>query len=125
MSDIASIERLLSSNDVPTTLEAASIRNEIDLVTDKISKLTLELEQLQELRRTRRATLSPIRRMPIEVLSKIFVFVFPPLLNKQGREDLVGLSLVSKGWHRAVCLTHQLWSGLEAQRDTPYEKVAG
>ncbi|KAJ2915884.1 hypothetical protein MD484_g4514, partial [Candolleomyces efflorescens] len=119
-----SVQDLLSTNDVPSRLEELSIREDIDSLSQQISKLSLELQDLEDRRQKRRAALSAIRKIPIEVLGKIFTFVLPLQLGENGRKELVGLSLVCKGWCRAVHLTHSLWSGLSIEGVPSYEKVS-
>jgi hypothetical protein len=68
---LQSVQRLVSSNDVPSALEEASIHEEIDeSLSQKISKFRLELQYLEDRRQKRRVVLSAIRKIPIEVFGR-------------------------------------------------------
>ncbi|KAF5309587.1 hypothetical protein D9611_013946 [Ephemerocybe angulata] len=101
-----SISYLLDSNTPPKPVE-------IPVVEGRICELEVELER-------HRAILSPVRRVPREVLGHIFTFLDPyeheeKVRNAVGRADFVSLPLscVCKLWREATLVTHELWTGLK------------
>ncbi|KAF6747457.1 hypothetical protein DFP72DRAFT_1149308 [Ephemerocybe angulata] len=106
-----SVYHLLNSNVPPKPLE-------IPIVESRILDLEYELRKLEDELGRHRAILSPVRRMPREVLGHIFTFLQPfmygeEVRNAEGRKELVDLSLVCKLWHDATLFAHELWAGLQ------------
>ncbi|KAF7366657.1 F-box domain-containing protein [Mycena sanguinolenta] len=120
---------LLNTNEPPEDSESVFIRSVITesntrltRLDDEISKLQEKLKQLEDERaallsyRTQNtAILSPLRRMPPEVLSEIFSWTLPSINDALGiGYDMAQspwlLTRVSSRW-RAVCLsTASVWS---------------
>ncbi|KAF6747450.1 hypothetical protein DFP72DRAFT_1149301 [Ephemerocybe angulata] len=109
-----SISYLLDSNTPPKPVEIPVVESRIRDLVDKISelrKLEVELER-------HRAILSPVRRVPREVLGYVFTFLHPyeheeKVRDAAGRKDILRLSLVCKLWRDATLVTHELWTGLQ------------
>ncbi|KAH6901261.1 hypothetical protein BKA70DRAFT_691706 [Coprinopsis sp. MPI-PUGE-AT-0042] len=59
--------------------------------------------------------LSPIRRVPEEILSEVFLWIFdhPMALKEQDIMRLTQLQLVCKKWRNAAHSCHELWRGLD------------
>ncbi|KAF6748518.1 hypothetical protein DFP72DRAFT_1174169 [Ephemerocybe angulata] len=109
-----SIYHLLDSNVPPNPLEIPIVESRILDLVHRIS----ELRKLEGELERHRAILSPVRRIPREVLGHIFTFLQPfengeKVRTAEGRKELVGLSLVCKLWHDATLFTHELWTGLK------------
>ncbi|KAF6748529.1 hypothetical protein DFP72DRAFT_1145715 [Ephemerocybe angulata] len=109
-----SIYHLLDSNVPPKPVEIPFVESRILDLVHRIS----ELRKLEGELERHRAILSPVRRIPREVLGHIFTFLQPfengeKVRNAEGRQELVGLSLVCKLWHDATLFTHELWTGLK------------
>ncbi|KAJ2914141.1 hypothetical protein MD484_g6261, partial [Candolleomyces efflorescens] len=102
----------LLSNVAPNTHEATFFQLKVDDLTSQISDLRSQLTKLEDQLMSYRAVLSPIRRMPAEVLGQIFSFFLPDLLQHDARDNLVDLQLVCKSWRDAARLTHSLWGAL-------------
>ncbi|KAF5310368.1 hypothetical protein D9611_012065 [Ephemerocybe angulata] len=102
----------LNSNNVPSSSQAASVQQTIDGLSKRISKLQSQLDALEGQRQRHRAILSPVRRMPMEILGEIFALVLPDVLYPDDRRMLRHLGLVCKSWRNASLLAHRLWSGL-------------
>ncbi|KAF6762451.1 hypothetical protein DFP72DRAFT_802369, partial [Ephemerocybe angulata] len=100
---------LLDTNTVPSNVEAASIEQSIAKYDVEIAKLRSQLDTLVEERRRHHAVLSPLRRMPLELLGEIFTMVLPYILDYSGRQDVINLGLVCKRWRDATIYTHRLW----------------
>ncbi|KAF5310383.1 hypothetical protein D9611_012080 [Ephemerocybe angulata] len=107
---------LLNSNNVPNSSQAASVKQTIDGLSKTIFKLQSQLGALEGERHQLRAILSPVRRMPMEILGEIFALVLPDVLDPDGREMLRDLGRVCKSWQNASLLAHHLWSGLQLIR---------
>ncbi|KAF6745455.1 hypothetical protein DFP72DRAFT_974188 [Ephemerocybe angulata] len=107
---------LLNSNYVPNSSQAVSVQQTIDGLSKTISKLQSQLGALEGERQQLRAVLSPVRRMPMEILGEIFALVLPDVLDPDGREMLRDLGRVCKSWQNASLLAHHLWSGLQLIR---------
>jgi hypothetical protein len=57
--------------------------------------------------------LSPLRRIPFEVLGENFRHSLPYIMGHEDRSQLVGLSLVCRRWRDAALCTHRLWAGVQ------------
>lgn len=55
---------------------------------------------------------SPIRNIPNEVLSALFLAILPHDLGEQGRSELVSLRLTCRRWDEIALATPELWRGL-------------
>ncbi|KAF5318229.1 hypothetical protein D9611_014743 [Ephemerocybe angulata] len=119
-----SISYLLDSNTPPKPIEIPVVEGRIYDLVDKISelrKLEMELER-------HRAILSPVRRVPREVLGHVFTFLRPyeheeKVRNAVGRTDLLRLSRVCKLWRDAALVTHELWAGLQLNPRHSFESL--
>ncbi|KAF5313339.1 hypothetical protein D9611_008666 [Ephemerocybe angulata] len=103
---------LLNSNNSPNSAQVASVQQAIDGLSKRIVKLQGQLKALEGQRRQHQAILSPIRRIPLEILGEIFALVLPDVLYDAARQMLMHLNLVCKSWRNACLLAHQLWTGL-------------
>ncbi|KAJ7168659.1 hypothetical protein C8R46DRAFT_1092268 [Mycena filopes] len=125
----SSVAHLLRTNALPTPVECAWISEHI-LVQPRID-LALVDEEIQGLERTlnelktRRAVLatdidahlallSPVRRLPDDILREIFVSSLPSTHNAimADREAPLLLCHVSSGWRSIAFTTPRLWSSL-------------
>ncbi|KAF8161737.1 hypothetical protein K438DRAFT_1504444, partial [Mycena galopus ATCC 62051] len=131
----------LRSNEYPTHVQASHCQEiissspaEIERYDVEISRLEAILEQTKHNRalvedylRLCRYTISPIRRLPSEILTEIFAFFLPEIpngmmsslsfgfsneeeLSRVANVDLLRLSEVCSRWHRLVMGTPFLWS---------------
>ncbi|KAF5310319.1 hypothetical protein D9611_012074 [Ephemerocybe angulata] len=113
------VSHLLDTNEVPTKIEVATVQNALDSLTGRISTLRSQLERLEEQHRRHRAILSPVRRIPLEVLAEIFSLVSEPIQFEYDRETTIDLGLVCKSWRAATLLAHRLWKGVFFTPDDP------
>ncbi|KAF6748510.1 hypothetical protein DFP72DRAFT_789177, partial [Ephemerocybe angulata] len=86
-----------------------SLRNEVEKITSRISVLRAELEGLENRLRQHHSALSPVRRVPPEILAEIFSALVMGVQGSEGRDGLLDLGLVCKGWRRAALSSHRLW----------------
>ncbi|KAF5310333.1 hypothetical protein D9611_012076 [Ephemerocybe angulata] len=105
------VSHLLNTNTVPTSIEIATVQNALDSLGGRISTLQSQLYRLEKQRRQHRAILSPVRRIPLEVLAEIFVLVAPGVKNIYERQTVIDLGLVCRSWRAATLVVHQLWNG--------------
>ncbi|KAJ2926633.1 hypothetical protein H1R20_g10463, partial [Candolleomyces eurysporus] len=96
---------LSTSNAVPDPLEAEAAQSELD----KIQLLLRKLEKQQQLLRT---VLSPLRRIPLEVLGEIFSFTLPVIQDEDFQRALINLCLVCRRWRDAAFAVPQFWTHL-------------
>ena len=68
------IDRLFANNAPPLLFETRYIQNEIDSLTKAIDRLQSQVNKLQSQRQNYRVLLSPLRRIPPEILGEIFAF---------------------------------------------------
>ncbi|KAJ7114029.1 hypothetical protein C8R44DRAFT_549326, partial [Mycena epipterygia] len=84
----------------------------------EISRLQERLKELEEERaslasyRAEHAILSPLRRIPPEVLGEIFVWTLPDALNagRDLKDSPWLLTHISRRWRETVLSTPSLWS---------------
>src|ERR1700761_2942794 len=121
--------RLLRSNEAPLESELSNIEtasSDMDLrlafLDDEIARLGARVEHLEEERikiRTRlkhnRAILSPLRRMPPEVLAEVFLWSLPPgyVNSNRGRYDVKDspwvLTHICSYWRAVALSTRPMW----------------
>ncbi|KAF6760704.1 hypothetical protein DFP72DRAFT_1165863 [Ephemerocybe angulata] len=111
------LTRVLSTNDAPSFDEESAL-------THAVVELEVQLESIQHKLRQHQGALSAIRRLPCEVLGRIFCHALsaPTPLTTLGREQLRRLGQVCRSWHEASLLEHQLWSSLAGDGGT-YEEI--
>ena len=100
--------RLLSTNQVPTAADSASLRQEADVVVTQIRAFETSLRQYQTI-------LHPLRRVPPEVLGEIFKIMVEEGAGDADNDQIMALCLVCRGWRDAAYLTHTLWGTLEVK----------
>ncbi|KAF6748502.1 hypothetical protein DFP72DRAFT_796167, partial [Ephemerocybe angulata] len=88
------------------------IQREVDTVTGRISFLRAELEGLEDRLRRHRAALSPVRRVPLEILAEIFSNLFTDDLDfhSDDRDVVLQLGQVCRSWRQATLASHRLWA---------------
>ncbi|KAJ3530396.1 hypothetical protein NMY22_g8587 [Coprinellus aureogranulatus] len=126
---------LAASNAPPSAQEAAFVQEQIEEVERRRSQLAQILAQTQSQLdganaqlQTLKSIVSPIRRLPVEVLGEIFLMVPASRYRPKNRQRSVArLSLVCKSWRNAANLTPRLWCDMWIQVDVPgisYESLA-
>ncbi|KAJ7691978.1 hypothetical protein B0H17DRAFT_551689 [Mycena rosella] len=123
--------QLLNSNEVPTESDVLMVKSEISetderlvCLDDQILRLRDRLKELEEehvalssYRAQHYGIISPLRRMPSEVLGEIFLCTLPSV-HARGRTTLSNspwripwlLSQISGRWRAIVLSTPSLWS---------------
>ncbi|KAJ2936453.1 hypothetical protein H1R20_g638, partial [Candolleomyces eurysporus] len=120
----AHLAQLLSSNDTPSSREAEEVKLEVTLLAEKVLQLRSQLEELEEDLRRYKAILSPIRKVPLEVLGAIFEMALPERTKQDYSSRVLKLCLVCKNWRDAAHLTRRLWSELHLSDDhIHYRKI--
>jgi len=110
-SEIIFIQSLLLKSDA----RLASLDDEISRLRDRLKQLDEERSSLTIYRARNRAILSPLRRMPPEVLGDIFSWTLPPIRDgDRARFDLDDspwvLTHISTRWRAIALATPSLWS---------------
>lgn len=114
MNRLPALTRLLNSNDPPQPVEVALIENVVELMDETIEGLEAQLAKVKSERQQCRALLSPLRRMPMDVLGEIFSHAVESAGSiGQGMKQAVVLCLVCRTWRDAAYATHRLWSSFE------------
>ncbi|KAJ2914697.1 hypothetical protein MD484_g5695, partial [Candolleomyces efflorescens] len=128
MSQPNNFAHLFTSNAVPHPLETASIQQVIDDYEAELTKLKSQLRAIRDKVRAHRALLSPVRRMPPEVLGEIFQLTIENCLEEDRKRSTTDLVLVCRAWYRAAQHTHRLWNVVSISRDflpeMSFKKVA-
>ncbi|TEB38169.1 hypothetical protein FA13DRAFT_1725813 [Coprinellus micaceus] len=126
-----SIRHLLTSNDLPTAADLPGVWRGIGDLEIRISEVKAtalywmsQLRDLEDQLKIHNGILSVTRRIPAEIWGQIFLaYPFdmstsPPALTQFGRQDLVQLMLVCKGWrYVALYHAHRLWSTVQVEAD--------
>ncbi|TEB40183.1 hypothetical protein FA13DRAFT_1618671, partial [Coprinellus micaceus] len=108
------LSQLATTNDAPSTQDAAFLREVVDGLDVEADEIRTQLqaleEKLQVVERNRKffkPMLSPVRRVPLEILGDIFALIveMDPFLN----DALATLCLVCKSWRRAALGMPKLW----------------
>jgi hypothetical protein len=106
---------LLDTNAVPDHHEMASIQLGIDCVQNALAQLERQAQELQGQLQQFRSILSPVRKLPVEIIGEIFSFAISSPLDSTGREHLVNFALVCRTWRNAAYRKHTLWSSLRIE----------
>ncbi|KAJ6595132.1 hypothetical protein DFH09DRAFT_159060, partial [Mycena vulgaris] len=126
----ADFTHLLASNDVPLGAEVTTLRKivadaqvrvhalnvQIDSLRAALAQLVQEYTEIFELVRGHKSILSPVRRMPPELLCEIFVLL-PPHTRRIGAEQIKQppwyLGQICRLWRDAALSYPFLWTGIE------------
>ncbi|KAF8966786.1 hypothetical protein BDZ97DRAFT_602005 [Flammula alnicola] len=118
----------LHTNYLPSTTEITEIKEYVSSVNDKVSaydariaeleaalqEMTKKRTRLQEVARAHEGLVSPLRRLPPEILQDIFVWCLPQNRNAvmHASEAPVLLGRVCSEWRRISIGTPEVWSSL-------------
>lgn len=120
--------KLLNSNEPPeetelnfvhSTISASdarlsSLENQISTLRDQLQQLETEHNALLSYRAQNHAILTPIRRIPPEVLGEIFSWTLPSVQARDGRVQMTDspwvLTHTSRYWRKVCISTPSLWS---------------
>ncbi|KAF9560424.1 hypothetical protein CPC08DRAFT_636652, partial [Agrocybe pediades] len=122
------LQSKLNTNYIPSTTETEELRTYLDNLSDKLTTYDDQLAALESklhaLKLGRRkvqraftehnALLSPVRRLPPEVLQHIFAWCLPQTRNcvMHASEAPLLLGRVCSDWRKLAMSTHELWSKL-------------
>ncbi|KAJ7239601.1 hypothetical protein B0H12DRAFT_1025164, partial [Mycena haematopus] len=115
---------LLNSNEVPLDSEVpiikstiskldaslACIEEEIVQLHSRLKQLEAERARLSSCRAQSRTILSPLRRMPPEILGEIFLWTIPLDLDDERTYSAWILTHISRRWREIAVSTSPLWS---------------
>ncbi|KAF5325980.1 hypothetical protein D9611_000440 [Ephemerocybe angulata] len=107
------LAHLRLTNDPPHHAEATHIHGQIAGLTTAIEQAQLHLQQLERQRQEWQVLVSPLRRMPLEVLGKIFGACILGTSIQTIPRVVVNLCLVCQTWREAALLRHDLWSRIK------------
>ncbi|KAJ7767209.1 hypothetical protein B0H16DRAFT_1366522 [Mycena metata] len=103
--------------------EAAQLTEEIERLHALIQELTEKRDNLNEFIDPHLALISPVRRLPHDVVAGIFAASLPPDRNAviQGTESPLLLCHICQAWRTLALSTPRLWASLHivGPRDTP------
>ncbi|KAF7288922.1 F-box domain-containing protein [Mycena indigotica] len=119
---------VLQTNYIPTDSECATIRQFLEAPKARLNEILAEMRRLQALFKTlaakkdrlkkfvdvHSALVSPMRRMPPELLQNIFLQTLPQSRNCAitDKEGPLLLSSVCKSWRALVLATPRLWTSV-------------
>ncbi|KAJ7429899.1 hypothetical protein FB451DRAFT_1291523 [Mycena latifolia] len=112
---------IIDTNNPPSDAQIPSIRDFVSgaharmiQLNAAIDKLIQEREALDVEIRKYQGALSPIRRIPTEILSHIFTFALPPHLPERASESAPWIiSAVSARWRAIVLSQPHFWSSID------------
>ncbi|KAJ7609006.1 hypothetical protein FB45DRAFT_1067046 [Roridomyces roridus] len=122
---LAGYQLLAASNEPPNSAERAFLQavasksavrltcldEEISRLKDRLGQLEAERSQLAGYHSQNVAILSPLRRMPHEILTEIFLWTLPPAAsNPDVNESPWVLGQISSRWRAISLSTPSLWS---------------
>ncbi|KAG2005657.1 hypothetical protein CC2G_002044 [Coprinopsis cinerea AmutBmut pab1-1] len=105
------VNRLVDSNAVPTEAQIARIRELLDATEDNIEELQAQLNHQSEIKQLCQLILSPMRRIPDDILQEIFLLTVPTDLNQcHDIRGLLRLTAVCSRWRDIALSTARLWN---------------
>ncbi|KAJ7147895.1 hypothetical protein C8R43DRAFT_524916 [Mycena crocata] len=135
-----SLARLLASNDAPCTMQSSlasayidQLECQISLADEAIVFLLRRRAELMEAASTHKAILSPIRRLPAEILGEIFSFAVDASFHFGDISEVSGpasnhapwlLTRVCRHWAAVALATPALWSMVFLDLDRVGERGA-
>lgn len=125
------LSRLATTNDPPSTQDGTLVRevmegldHRAEEIRERLQALELDLQNVERDRKFFRPMLSPLRRMPLEVLGEIFVC----LTEIDSRhKTLAAICQVCKMWRQVAHLVARLWCAVSLDPSSPslsYEGVS-
>ncbi|KAF6756131.1 hypothetical protein DFP72DRAFT_1066947 [Ephemerocybe angulata] len=108
----ASFHPLLSSNSTPSQCQADFVNEHLGELTRQVKSYKTLIKALDAQRRICLSILSPLRRIPLEILGEIFKLVVPFYLHALDRVMLGNLGRVCRRWRDALLNTPSVWRGL-------------
>ncbi|KAJ7062758.1 hypothetical protein C8F01DRAFT_1135143 [Mycena amicta] len=131
----SSVETLLYTNAIPSDAESAHIRDFLAVATPQLQALEAEVSRLRELLtaatkqrdlqkeliEAHRALLSPVRRLPEDILRTIFVSTLPVDRDTAmcADEGPLLLAQICKFWRHVSLTTPRLWSSMHIAMPHP------
>ncbi|KAJ3520518.1 hypothetical protein NMY22_g12726 [Coprinellus aureogranulatus] len=95
--NLKTLTHIFTTNDPPSQIEVAMLQEGATTLAAQIRRLYLDLAPLEEQLLLHRIGLSPIRRVPPEILLKIF--------SHAGWRAAKHITLVCRAWHEAFALS--------------------
>ena len=123
----------LDSNYIATDSESLEIRTLLEHPTARLEELSTQLQELRDEQSAlllfiskHRTLISPIRKLPIDVLQNIFIACLPtahnPVMSKS--EPPILLTQICSSWRNVAHATPQLWKSIHiavpGPNDYPY-----
>ncbi|KAF7376631.1 hypothetical protein MSAN_00079900 [Mycena sanguinolenta] len=110
---------------VEPCLRLKSLDEEIAVLRQALEKLTEERNNLSTYVEAHKALLSPIRRLPLDIICAIFVACLPTHRNcaMSAQEAPVLLGRICSAWRAISLSTPQLWSRVHIVEPTPSDLV--
>ncbi|KAJ7654672.1 hypothetical protein DFH06DRAFT_1416513 [Mycena polygramma] len=109
-SDVVVVQSVISEADE----RLAWLANEISQLRDRLQRLEEEQVSLSSFRAQNSTILSPLRRMPPELLSEIFAWTLPSVKQKRRKLRIMDspwvFTHVSRHWRAIAVLNPALWS---------------
>ncbi|KAJ7699293.1 hypothetical protein B0H17DRAFT_1049373 [Mycena rosella] len=105
------------------TRQLQRVDNEIAVIWKIIDKLTRERDRLSAYVEAHKALISPVRRLPLDIIQEIFVACVPTHRNcvMSAREAPVLLGRICSSWRSISLSTPRLWARLHVVEPTrPY-----
>ncbi|KAJ6600956.1 hypothetical protein DFH09DRAFT_1126327, partial [Mycena vulgaris] len=108
--EVAEIQALL----VEPTLRMERLDNEIATLWKTIDTLTAEREGIDAYVAAHKALISPVRRLPLDIIQEIFIACMPTHRNcvMSAREAPVLLGRICSSWRAISLATPRLWASL-------------
>ncbi|KAF5332302.1 hypothetical protein D9611_008063 [Ephemerocybe angulata] len=103
---------LVTSNDAPTLVQVDCVQYRVDTLMRQLEMMAEHVLQLEEELMVYRTVLSPLRRLPLEILGEIFKLMFPSFLNAYDRKEMRNLGSVCRRWRDALLNASSLWKGV-------------
>ncbi|KAJ3539284.1 hypothetical protein NMY22_g4804 [Coprinellus aureogranulatus] len=110
------LSRLATTNNAPTSQDASFIREVVEgldgrakEIREQLLKLELELQDVERNQKFFKPMLSSLRRVPLEILGEIFVWL--TTMNHR-QQALATICKVCKRWRDAACLVPSLWDNV-------------
>ncbi|KAE9388743.1 hypothetical protein BT96DRAFT_835814, partial [Gymnopus androsaceus JB14] len=127
--DLVCLEALLTESQ----LQLAQLESEVAHVQNLLDTLLLRRDNVKAYVEAHRALMSPMRRLPKETLSEIFIRCLPEdrYAVRSVAEAPLLLTAVSREWRQAAIGTPALWSSLhlylpsELSSQTVHERIIG
>lgn len=107
MDRFPALSHLFTTNEAPRSIDLSLVKQELETLDKEVIALRQKPAPLERAREECLTVLSPLRRVPLDILGVIISSAVDRVMSSAGREELISLCLVCKAWRQAALASHR------------------